>query len=261
MHTKVDFNFLESKYHILTKDLPGSVLSASLSDLQDKEKAMQLIRSVMRIIRAGQPDIAAFHLSSWLGMVCSAVQASLSLYDTVLLLSPERIRLHIMMVDGRRNVSFLVEDIEHICISIERARVSRAEALNRFYERTVFPILRGMALAAGTRESQLWAQFVTRMYNESDYMSNHASFKDREHWIKWDFALLLNELRLEKLELRRNPFDVKFNWIGQLHNPDELTRKKTACCLAYMTGTAHGYCYTCPRLDEAGRRERRLSAN
>jgi hypothetical protein len=257
MNTQVDFAFLEQKYSLLTADHPSAVLSVSLSDLLERDTADRLIASVMQIIRAAAPDIAAYHLSSWLAMVCSAVQASLSLYDTVLLVSPERLRLHILMVKGRRKVTFLLREKEACCVSIEQAGVTRAEALNRFYELTMLPVFRGIAQATGTKEPQLWAQFVTRLYNERDFCLNSEQDPGRKRRIEEDFHILLEELEPDRLGLRRNPFRVQFDWIEHMQHPDERIRRKVACCLAYKTDTPHGYCYTCPRLDDEGRQAKR----
>jgi hypothetical protein len=256
----IDFSFLEQKYNFVTSPHPTPVCSTSLSDLLDEEKAKKLLQTVMQIIRAGQPDIAAYHMSSWFGMICSAVQASLSLYDSALQISPEQVSIQITIVDGRRKVGFLLHDAHKNCIPIKEAGITRAEALHAFYEQTMQPILRGLAHASATRENQLWAQFVTRLHNEKDYCLTLASSPDRKLIIEQDFAILLKELNWVKLELPKNPFDQKFRWIEHMHNPDEQIRQKAACCLAYKTDTNHGYCYTCPRLDEEGRSAKRDGA-
>ncbi|CAG7636990.1 hypothetical protein PAESOLCIP111_03804 [Paenibacillus solanacearum] len=257
MSAQVDFNFLMNQYNLLTDEHPSAVLSAPLSDVLDEAKAEALIRSVMHIIRAGKPDIAAYHLSSWLGMVCSAVQASLSLYDTVLRLTPERTFLHIAMIEGRRKVMFLLREKEQACLNLGQEEMSRAAALNDFYTKTISPILRGIAQATGVKEPQLWAQFVTRLYNERDYCLNTVQSEERQRIILEDFAIVTDRLKLDQLGLTRNPFQVEFRWIEHLQHPNELTRQKIACCLAYQTDTSHGYCYTCPRLNEEGRKQKR----
>ncbi|NOU95895.1 hypothetical protein GC093_22100 [Paenibacillus sp. LMG 31456] len=258
MNNRMDYAFLDKQYNFMTKEHPQSVLLASLADLLDEEKAKRLIQAVMLIIRADKPDIAAYHMSSWFGMVCSAVQASLSLYDTVLLLSPDRLKLQIIMVEGRRKVSFVLRDAVSADMSIETSGASRSEVLNSFYEQTVRPIMGGLALASLTKENQLWAQFATRLYNEKDILLQKASLlPERRPVIEQDFAILLNELNVEKLGLKRNPFDLEFHWIEHMQHPDELIRQKVACCLAYKTDTSHGYCYTCPRLSVEGRQAKR----
>lgn len=35
-------------------------------------------------------------------------------------------------------------------------------------------------------------------------------------------------------------------------------RIKASCCLAYLTDTGHGYCYSCPRMGEEERMEQRM---
>ncbi|MFD0679645.1 MULTISPECIES: hypothetical protein [unclassified Paenibacillus] len=258
MGTGVDYAFLEKQYNFITQEHPQPVLLASLSDLLDKEKAENLIVAVMQIIRAGKPDIAAFHMSSWFGMVCSAMQASLSFYDTDLKLSPDRLKLQIVMVEGRRKVSFVLQDADIASIPLETSGASRSAVLKVFYEQTVRPIIGGLAQASHTKEYQLWAQFVTRLYNEKDFLLQKASLlSERKSLIEQDFVILLQELNVEKLGLLRNPFEQEFRWIQHMQEPDELIRQKVACCLAYQTDTSHGYCYTCPRLNDEGRRMKR----
>ncbi|TBL69687.1 (2Fe-2S)-binding protein [Paenibacillus thalictri] len=261
MSTKIDYPFLEHKYNFITEAHPSPALTAPLSDFLDDKKGEALIQAIMQIIRAGKPDIAAFHLSSWLAMVCSSAQTCLSLYDMALQVSPERLHLHIVVTEGRRKVSFLFREKEQAFVSVAETGGSRAEALRAFYEGTMFPIFRGIARASATRELQLWPQMAMRLHNEKDYILSQAYSEDRISLIEQDFAVLLNGLNVEELGLRKNPFNAEFRWIPDMHQPEKMARQKIACCLAYQTDTQHGYCYTCPRLDEEGRKAKRKSVS
>ncbi|MDF2715738.1 MAG: (2Fe-2S)-binding protein, partial [Paenibacillus sp.] len=131
--------------------------------------------------------------------------------------------------------------------------------LTEFYEKTVRPVYETAAVIGGVDAGQMWGLLPTRF----NYMTEQWLLAEESESIRavisGDYAFLKHEMPAAVFGRNKNPLDVKIRWIEDLKDPCKQLRMKNVCCQYYRTEGGY-YCYTCPRIKESEREERRIKA-
>jgi len=249
-------NVLDEKYGLVHHADKDAILTMQLSDLQDIATADAFVLKVLSVLNTDERKVAGTHLASWFGHLCAGFHAALSLYNKVLNLRTSDITFQLCVVEGKRKIKFVLNRMSLIDAPIEMT--ARNEAINTFYQNMATNFIDAISLPTGLKHHMLWSQFVTRMYNEKDqwleiYQEDRVLCKKIED----DFGHLFNNLPLEQLQLKRNPFDANFIWINHMSESNKSIRQRIVCCFAYKTGKHNGYCYSCPQMNAEERELRR----
>ncbi|WP_059103902.1 hypothetical protein [Shouchella shacheensis] len=134
--------------------------------------------------------------------------------------------------------------------SIDRA--SRQNKLTSFYTNHVAPLFQAFASRAGLSTRELWGQ----VYHAVPYFIDLAKVTEPaelQQRLQEDWAFITQEAGAEIFQEKRSPFQFKLIPIPNPVDHKPLYTKPT-CCLAYKG--ANPYCYRCPRMKLAERKER-----
>ncbi|MCZ8523447.1 (2Fe-2S)-binding protein [Paenibacillus sp. KR2-11] len=250
------FEDLEKHCFFKREPQPGELFRFTWEELTRPEKAAELLSLYGPGIKAQEPDVAAAYFGSWLGGLCTALQHSVSFHNASFRLEPDNVT-----IQGYRNGShtafgFLLEDRETVTVPAASREAWRDSLLQSFYGLHLRPLVESVASAAGVDPGMVWSAPVTRIHYAYDHWLESARDSEHRQTVEEDFRYLL-QLGGEHFGRKRNPLDVKFRYVENPKDPGEKWRLKASCCLAYRTGSGHGYCYTCPRLTAAEREEKK----
>lgn len=238
-----------------------SVLYAeSAVRLTDRETMMNFLDVYAPYIKALDRVTAAVYFCNRFASVCLSLQYMLSIRGCSLDFSLERLTVQLFKDEDRYAMAFQLDEwIE----TREPALEGRNEWIRRvysdFYSRTVKPIYEAAAEAAGIPVGQLWGLLPTRFNFMTEQWGMNADYASRHRQIADDYAYLCGQLEASVFNRAKNPFDVQIRWIEHLREPGKQMRMKNACCCYYRT-EGGDYCYSCPRLKESEREQRRVEA-
>ncbi|NHN29253.1 (2Fe-2S)-binding protein [Paenibacillus agricola] len=253
----ISFDRLEQQMFFAKEAFPEQAFRVEMADLLKEGNAKRFVGQYGPVLKAMKPEVAATYFSLWFAWVCVAMQYTISHDHATYDFSLRNLKGQVHLVNGRPRWAFLLHDADSLSTPAGDRNAWRKQVLTSFYALEVAPLLTSIAEAADIGVGQLWGQVATRMHYAQDAFLREATSTWVRQTIEEDFACLQQELDGEVFGRKRNPFDINFRLIDNPRMPEEPYRIKASCCLAYLTDTGHGYCYTCPRMGEEEREEKR----
>ncbi|PYI53329.1 ferric iron reductase [Paenibacillus flagellatus] len=248
-------------YHVTTEDRPNAVCSVPASELTDSAAMKKLLDVYAPLMKALDGRAAAAYFCNAFSGVAVALQYAISVHGQAPDVSLANLTVQLAPADGKYTLSFKLnrlaeEDVP--AVAAERDEwLSRK--LARFYAETVRPLIEAVAAVGGLSAPYLWGLLPTRFNYYTGQWTLHASSTAEAETIENDYAVVKRGLPAETFGLKRNPFDVTIRWLEDLKDESKQVRMKNVCCRFFET--EGGYCcYTCPRLTEKERAERREQA-
>ncbi|MDF2659286.1 MAG: (2Fe-2S)-binding protein [Paenibacillus sp.] len=250
------------KFNIGVEGTRRVVYSVPVSALPHGSAMEQLLEAYSPLMKALDRTAAAAYFCAQFGNVCLALQYAVSVHDVSFDVSLNNITVQLVeMEEGRYGVAF---QLAHW--SVQRApedgnerRLWLADVLSALYSGTVRPVYEAASKAAGMPLPHLWGLLPTRFnYSTEQWMLAETNDTIKET-IAADYEFLIRQIEGSTFGQTRSPFDVKIRWIEDLKDPCKQMRMKNSCCMYYRTEGGR-YCYSCPRIKESERAERRLEA-
>ncbi len=253
-----DVALLERKFYVCLEDREGILFSAPAAALVDRDDMKRCLEKYASCIRASGLHPAATFFCAWIGYVALAQQYMLSAENKKIDLSLSNIDVQLYGKGQRFAFAFKIRRWSEQALPASGAdrRAARHRALAELYGETIRPLFESMAAAADIRTGQLWGQLPARFeYYRKILLSElpEAGLKTR---MTEDYDALLHEVEPAVFGEKKNPFGVKFHWVEDPREAGKQIPLKSACCLYYKTEGGE-YCYTCPRMKETERAERR----
>ncbi|WP_407945781.1 (2Fe-2S)-binding protein [Paenibacillus puerhi] len=257
----MDHALMQNKFYIRTAE-PGQLLwSCPAAKLLKPDKMSRFLELYGQRIKALEPAAAAVYFGSWIGFLALGQQYAVSTYNQSLDLSLGSLDIQLFEQEGRTLFSFKLGQAGIVNAPAEASE--REDWLRTSFEAlyggTLRPLLESAAEAGGVAVGQLWGQFPTKFNYNMDFWLADALQEELRERIKEDYRYLREELPAEVFGRSKNPMDVKIRYIEDMKHPDKQVRIKNACCQFYRTEGGY-YCYTCPRMKEEERAERREQA-
>ena len=249
---------LEQKFPICLQDREGVLFAHSVQELVQEGSLSRLLDLYGPLIQSKATAATALSFCGWFIGVAVAMQYSLSVWNVAPDFAPEKVIVQVWQADQRFGIAFKIDGWSELAAPVraEERAGWRNQVLARFYGKTVRPLVEALAKAANVQPAQLWGQFPTAFLYYVDTWCNGEPDAEIQQRVRDDYRSLVNQLDGAVFGRTKNPFDVTIRWIESLESPDVAVRMKTACCL-YDCLEGGTNCYTCPRLKEEDRAERR----
>ncbi|WP_166237757.1 (2Fe-2S)-binding protein [Paenibacillus turpanensis] len=262
---KVDYSWLQQQFAItLPKDTATDAPeSLTFRELCDPARMSGLLHTYAESIKADSQAPAATFLSGWLRTFALGFQYGLSVYNSAFSVKAEQTRLQVIRDEqsGRIRFEFVLANGELLDAPVhpqERAEWREA-AVRGLYSECLKPVFDCISSVSELPAGQLWGQLPGAFYNQTaswcSALEDEAAVVGR---IRDDFAFL-KELEPDLFGLKHNPFHAKLTFVEDMKDPGKTVALKSSCCLFYRTDGGY-YCYTCPRMNEEERKQRRTEA-
>lgn len=253
----VNTNFFKDNFYLSDQDEPQKIYEANLHHLIHDEKELKNFFALYgKGIKAKGNDVVAAYFSSWFGYVCAGVQYIATYYHTKLALSLEDITVQLFPHPQYKDywIHFKIRKLASIS---QNETNEELVSLDDFIQNIATPVIKVFAVKGNLRPQHLWSQVINAVFwSKKKWVENEErqNVKDK---IEHEFNEFL-ALPSRYFDLNKNPFTLKLTTIDNPWNPEQPLWLKPSCCLAYRTESKPGYCYTCPRMKESEREERKL---
>lgn len=262
MSVAVDMELYEKVFFVTQRDIPDPVFEIGLAELAAPAGAAAFVDAYAPEIKAVSRDVAATYFASWAGRLCAAYQYALWHDRTVpgLTLSDLQLRMHRQERGTALSFRVLEPRFEELPGDAEE-EAAVYTALTHFYGAEIRPLLEAVAEAGGVPAGSLWGLHATGMYYIFDAWEQQTQGDaEARARLKLVQETVVHKLPPDVFGRPGNPFGIKFRMVESREDPNKQVRVKGSCCLAYKTETGHGYCYTCPKINEEERGKMRLQA-
>lgn len=259
--SKIDFQHLAEHFQITTKPRQNVLLSFRADELLDSKNMELLVQTYAPLIKAKDESPVGTYFCSWLGAFALGHQYMISVWNCSLDMALENWTVE-LYVDGESGrFAFVCHDTETRTAreGEEQRNHWREQQYRELYQRTVKPVIQALSAATSNPPGILWGQLPSRFNYYMELFIDAVADPVSKQRLEQDYHFLSRELGSEVFGQPKNPFDVKIHWVEDLRDPLKKVRLKNQCCLYFKTEGGY-HCYTCPRLKERERAERRKQA-
>lgn len=254
----VNYQLLEQLFHITTHKKENPVFSAKARELLKLEKMELLVRSYAPLIKSTDLPAVATFFTSWFNGVALGLHYMISVWNRSIDFSLDHLTIELHQKEERGVFSFVIDNGDEVKspgLKADRA-VWREQQYRLFYGGTAVPLFQSLAAATGIEIGMIWGQLPTKFNYYMDILIQSTDDAAAKQQLAEDYQYLCHELDPAVFGRPKNPFDVKVRWIEDAKDSEKKVRMKNVCCLYHQTEGGE-YCYTCPKLKERERAERR----
>ncbi|GAA3408252.1 (2Fe-2S)-binding protein [Paenibacillus hodogayensis] len=247
-------------FNVGLQDKERIVYAVEASRLMERKAMDELLQAYTPLMKALVPVAAGTYFCTQLAGFCLALQYSLSCLGKSFDSSLDNITVQLYAQDDKYGVAFKLTRSGGTFAPADPAvrETWLYEKLASLYGETIRPLYESVAASVNVDAGQMWGVLPTRFnYSTEQWLLAAQSEREKEN-ISGDYALL-RSMPADVFGRNKSPFDVKIRWIEDLKDPCKQMRMKNVCCQYYQTEGGY-YCFTCPRLKESEREERRKQA-
>ncbi|WP_169083717.1 hypothetical protein [Paenibacillus sp. PL91] len=254
---------LESSFDLTVSKPENLVFSCPALDLLDESNMKSLLELYTPLVKGTDPSVGEVYMASWFRGPMLGLIYMLSAWNKVPDLSLNNLTVQIYKAAYNDHeyyaTSFLMHNVDLLSApqqAEEREEWTR-KTLIAFFEQTVRPVFESIAKVGTLQVGMLWSQLPTSLAYGYERLMNGDESEQVKQLADQNFELV-KSLEGAVFGRSKNPLDVKFRMTESLGDPDKQVRMKSACCLYYLVDGGY-YCFTCPRLKEAERKEQRTA--
>lgn len=253
---------LEDNYDISAKDRENVVYSCALTDLLDEGNMKRFLERYTPMVKGTEQSVGEVYMANWFRGPMLGLIYLLSVWNKSLDLSLNNLTVLIYTAAYNEQIYYrcgfllnrfeLIDGPEQQIANIEWTK----ECLGNYFEHTVRPIYESIARAGSLQIGMLWSQLPTSLEYGYELLMKSDESEHVKKLLTRNYHLM-KSLDGQRFGRNKNPLDVKIRMTESMDNPDTQVRMKFACCLYYLVEDGY-YCFTCPRLKESEREERRM---
>ncbi|CAM3979226.1 hypothetical protein L1N85_05345 [Paenibacillus alkaliterrae] len=259
--TEKMMELLAEKYDLTVNERENVVYSCPAEELLNESRLKHLLELYTPMVKGKEQSVGEVYMTSWFRGPMLGLIYMLSKWNKSLDLSLSNLTVQIYTTVYNNKPYYRCGLLIHQYELEEGPEEPEAneswtkEKLSRFFEYTVRPVLETIAKVGILRIGMLWSQLPASLEYGHELMMKSEESELAKRQAERNYKLI-KSLEGERFGRNKNPLDVKFRMIESMDNPDKQVCMKYACCLYYLVEDGY-YCYTCPRLKESEREERR----
>ncbi|CAM4318983.1 ferric iron reductase protein FhuF [Paenibacillus endophyticus] len=251
---------LESNFDLTFSKHENPIFSCPVSELLDEEKMRSFLKLYNPILKGNDPSVAEVYAAGWFRGPMLGLLYMLSAWDKTLNLSLTNLTVQIYMADYNGH-EYVASNLYLNDSALESAPEHTQDEWVKdkiigFFENTVLPVFESIATVGTLQVGMLWGQLPTSLAYGYDRLMVMNETEQVKQKAERNFELV-KSLDPAVFGRNKNPLNVKFRMTESLDSPDKQMRLKSSCCLYYHVEGGY-YCYSCPRIKESEREERRL---
>ncbi|SFF30231.1 FhuF 2Fe-2S C-terminal domain-containing protein [Paenibacillus algorifonticola] len=251
------YRLLKERFNLCVDEPDEVVYTSAASALLEQSVMQELLAVYQPFVNGTEQIVAEVYAASWFRRPMLALIYMLAKYRIAPDLSLDNLTLYVCRADGYYNVYFKLNKAEllHSPSTKKEAGEWVRARLEMFFHETIAPFFHSIERAGSAKASLLWGQLPTSL--EYEYGVLMASSESEA--VKEAVDSLYKTMKALDPAIfyrKRNPLDVKFQYTEAIDDPEKQMRIKYACCHYYKVEGGR-YCYTCPRISDTERVQRR----
>ncbi|GAB2670691.1 (2Fe-2S)-binding protein [Paenibacillus thermoaerophilus] len=261
MGNRVNRELLEQKLYVTFVKPADPIVALPSAELADPKRMLELLNVYAPLIKAKDLQAAAAYFANWCAGLAVAQQFCASVWNCVLDLSADNLEIALYADGGYGRFAYVLREWKENVPDSDAGRDGwLSSELSRFYGGTLRPMFEAAAQASGLTVGHLWGMIPTKLNYYMRALKEEPKLVPSMERLTADYMLLRKGIDAREVFGRaKNPLDVNGRPIESLLDPDQQVYMKNVCCLYYRT-EGGSYCYTCPRMKESERAERRAAA-
>ncbi|MGV7116815.1 (2Fe-2S)-binding protein [Paenibacillus kyungheensis] len=259
MELSLDRDMLKAKFYLIMEPHPDAIYSASFAELSTVEGMKKFLQFYAPLLTAPDTEPAGTFFCSWLGRIALAEQYYLSFYNRSIALDLENLTMDMYESNGYCQFAFRIQqwsEEQGTGASAER-EIFRQTHLKQLYQQTLRPLIEAISTVTGAHARVFWRQFPSQFNYFIQAWQEEASSTTIVEQIKEDHHYVTTQMEAETFGLSRNPLHIPTRYTTSIQG-DQSIPLKSACCLYHRMDDGD-YCFSCPKLSETDRDERRLA--
>lgn len=259
MELSLDHDMLKTKFYIIMEPHPDAIYSASFTELSTVDGMEKFLQFYAPLLKAPDTEPAGTFFCSWLGRIALAAQYYLSFYNKGIALDLENLTVDMYESNGYCQFAFRVHqwrEQQGSSIPAER-EVFRQEQLEQLYQQTLRPVVEAISAVTGAHARVFWRQFPSQFNYFVQTWQEEASSPEIVEHIQEDHRYVTAEMNAEPFGLTVNPLNIRTRYTTSIQGNQQIPLK-SACCLYHRMDDGD-YCFSCPKLSETDRDERRYA--
>lgn len=254
---------LAKDYDLFTEPRENTVYRCLATDLLKEENMKSLLAFYTPLVKGKEQSVGEAYMTSWFRGPMLGLLYILSAWNKTPNLSLNNLTVEVYSDTYNDfkyyRCGFLLHEFEleeGPEQPIERNEWAK-EKLSQYFEYTIRPVFESIAKVGSLGVAMLWGQLPTSLQYGYDTLMN----SDQSDQLKQQVTINFESVKLLEAEIfgrKRNPFDVKVRLTESMDNPDRQIKLKNACCMYYLVEDG-SYCFSCPRIKESEREERRVA--
>ncbi|CAI6055901.1 (2Fe-2S)-binding protein [Cohnella sp. JJ-181] len=251
-----------TQFGVVSERAAGALFTIPGRELADNSGMKRLLAAYGPLIKALDAQVPASYFCGSLTMLGMSLHTALSEANRTIDLDLDNLVVEIRMHEGGypaivyRLKSWRSEEGPASPASRDAWLM---QAYTRLYGDVMRPIVESAASVSGAPVGSLWGQLPSKyqyyMRVRKDGLPEGSRMRER---IEEDYERFVRQLPATVFGRARHPFDLKIKSVPSLTDPHGTAVMKSACCLYHRTDGG-AYCYTCPKLKEEDRAERRAA--
>ncbi|NIK78422.1 ferric iron reductase protein FhuF [Paenibacillus castaneae] len=254
---------LAKEYDLTTQPRELVVYRCAAIDLLNESKMKHLLALYTPLVKGKEQAVGEAYMTGWFRGPTMGLLYALSAWNKSINLS-----LHNITIEIYKNS---YNDIEYYSCGFLLSNVELedgpqlpldnsdwvTEKLGHYFQHTVRPIFESIAKVGSLKIGMLWSQLPTSF----EYSYELLLKSDKSDEVKLQTIRnykLMKSLDGQRFGRKNNPLDVKFRLTESMDCPDKQIRMKYTCCQYYLVEDGY-YCFTCPKIRESEREERRMA--
>ncbi|MUT67020.1 hypothetical protein GOM71_13895 [Paenibacillus sp. NEAU-GSW1] len=247
-------------YNLVTERPENAVHSASADSLLEPEAMRIFIGHYETAAKAVDLEGAAGFFAYTVVNFMLAQQQLISAHNSALQLRPAQLTFHLVPTEKSVAVKFGLHGsvLEDAPADEDTRSAWLMNVYNRFYGELIRPLFESLATATGISIVHLWQHLATKF----NYVPLRADGLDgalKQRMID-DYEQLKYKVDPAIFGRSKNPIDAKLRYVESMADSDKQVLMKNGCCYYYKMEASEGsYCFTCPRISDKEREQRRES--
>ncbi|WP_409344115.1 hypothetical protein [Paenibacillus sp. MBLB4367] len=256
MEKHFDFSLVETYFHISPNgaDQPYYEMPAT-AFLLDSGTVKDMLQQSGATVQATGLELPASFVGISLCNLCITQLLFTAQYNRLLDLTLGNLTFQIEMHDDHAHLGYKINELR----SSEVPEAGREAFLARHWKDSfttiITPAVQAIAAAAGVKPDMIWQQYGGQLARVRDFVLEHEKREPVLERFHQDCGVL-TDLAPELFQRKRNPFQHTPRYIDSPYKLGAQLMLHSSCCM-YVCRTDGQKCYTCPRMTEAEREERK----
>ncbi|WP_341281510.1 (2Fe-2S)-binding protein [Paenibacillus sp. FSL H8-0537] len=251
------YRLLKERFNLIVDEPAEVVYTSAAAALLEQPVMEELLGIYQPLVNGMEQIVAEVYAASWFRRPMLALVYLLAKYRMAPNLSLDNLTLYVCKADGYYHVYFRLNNAELLqspATEKEAGEWARAR-LEVFFHETIAPFFHSIERAGTAKASLLWGQLPTSLAYEYGVMMASSESEGVKESVDTLYKTM-KTLDPAIFYRKRNPLDVKFQYTEAIDDPAKQMRIKYACCHYYKVEGGR-YCYTCPRISNTERDQRR----
>jgi ferric iron reductase protein FhuF len=254
-----DWTVVKMYYHISPEGAEHPMYEIPATSFFDPAILQEALRLSGETVQANSKALPASFIGTSICKVSIVQLLFVSMYNRLLDMYPDNINYQVEMHDDHAHLGYKIKELRSVAVptELDERKAFLLQHWEEYFTNFVTPAVELIAAAGDLKPDAIWQQFSGHLKMTQDFIADHMNMPQLTEQFLADGKLLAEFLDPVLFNRRRNPYYLQNP--RYVENPYKLEEKwlmHSSCCM-YDRRENGTKCYTCPRMTNEEREERK----